>query len=219
MPKFFKEDVFKNQEPILDPEHELPSGFDIPELESPHPQREDFGEGGHDFFNDYMYDPVRTLIAWRAPSRPYRRKDRSYYTTVIILVILVSLIAFFFGERLLIGVFLALLFLLYVLNFTPPEEIEYKITNQGITIGDHFYHWQQLDSFWFSEKEGFKVLSVLTLVRFPGILIAVLVDTPEEEVKRIIARFLPFHEIAPKSLIEKWTESIQKHFPLENPHK
>ena len=199
MPKYHKKDL-------------LSSPLDRPELPSGHPE-EEYGP-----YADY-YDPVRTLISWKAPSRPYRKKERSYYTTVALLIALVSLIAFLWGERLLIGALLALGFLVYVLNFTPPGEIDYKISTQGITIGDHFYHWEELDSFWFSEKEGHKVLNVLTKFRFPGLLMIVIGEIPQDELQRVVARYLPFQEIAPKSTLEKWSESLQKHFPLETPHK
>jgi hypothetical protein len=165
------------------------------------------------------YNPIKTLITWKAPARPFRKKDRSYYTTVALLIVLIGLIAFFAGEKLLIGVLLAIGFVVYVLNFVPPEEIENKISTQGITIGDHFYHWQELDSFWIDEKDGHKVLSVLTLIRFPGLLMLLLDNVDPEDIKTVCARFLPFHEIAPKSLVQKWSEGLQKHFPLENPHR
>lgn len=162
---------------------------------------------------------IKTYLTWKAPSRPFRKKDRSYYTTIAILVILLILIAILAQEILLIGVLLALAFVAYVLGFVPPEDVEYKISTQGITIGDHFYFWQDLDSFWFAEKEGQKILHILTHLRFPGQLMLVLGDQGEEDVKKVAAKYLPYHEIAPKSLMDKWAESLQKHFPLENPHK
>lgn len=199
MPKYHKKDL-------------LSSPLDTPELPPGH--TEDF-----DPYLANYYAPVRVLVSWTAPSRPYRKKERSYYTTVALLIGLVSVIAFLWGERLLIGALLALGFLVYVLNFTPPGDVEYKISSQGITIGDHFYHWEELDSFWFSEKEGHKVLNILTKFRFPGLLMMVTGDVSEEELKVVVARYLPFHEIAPKSTLEKWSEGLQKHFPLETPHK
>lgn len=164
-------------------------------------------------------NPVRTLLIWHAPARPFRKKDRSYYTTIAILVMLLILIALLAQEVLLIGVLLALAFVAYVLGFIPPEEVEYKISTQGVTIGNHFYFWQDLDSFWFSQKEGQGVLNILTHLRFPGMLLLVLGNQNEEQVKKMVARYLPFYEIAPKSLLDKWAESLQKHFPLENPHR
>lgn len=223
------------QNPNLAPDfdHLLESPLNTPELPKGDNSQENYHAESpkdeyHPYFDqdyrdylldrDTLYNSVQTLLAWKTVSRPFRKKDRSYYTTVIILIALISLIAFLAGERLLIGVLLALLFLIYVLNFVNPEEIDYKLSTQGITIGDHFYHWWELDSFWFSEKDNFKILNVLTKIRFPGQLIIVLGDVPQEEVKRVCARFLPFHEIAPKSTLEKWSETLQKHFPLENPH-
>lgn len=208
MPKFFKQDPTQNPPQVeLDPTHELP------------PREDSFDPEDYFLGFENPYNSVYPLLSWKAPSRPFRKKDRSYYTTIVILIVLISLIALLAGEKLLIGVLLALLFLIYVLNFTPPEEIEYKISTQGITIKDHFYHWFELDSFWFSQKEGFKVLNCLTRFRFPGLLMLVLGDIKEEEVKRVCAKYLPFHEIAPKSTFEKWSESLQKHFPLENPQR
>ena len=162
---------------------------------------------------------VKTLLSWQAPSRPFRKKDRSYYTTSAILVILLILIAFLFHEFLLIGVLLALTFVAYVLAFVPPHHIGYRISTQGITIGEDFYFWHFLDAFWFKEKDGSKVLHIQTRLRFPAQLMLVLGPNDEERVKKIIARFLPFVEVPYKSWMEKWSESLQKHFPLENVHR
>lgn len=164
-------------------------------------------------------DPIKTLLSWQASARPFRKKDRSYYTTIAIIVILLVLISFLAHEFLLIGVLLSLAFVTYVLGFIPPGEVEYKISTQGITVGDHFYFWSELDSFWIGEKEGHKILHILTTLRFPGQLMLVLGNQEDEEIKKVVAKYLPFHEIAPKSLMDKWAEGLQKHFPLENPHR
>lgn len=160
---------------------------------------------------------VRTLFSWEAPSRPYRKKDRSYYTTVAILVILLALIAFLMREFLLIGAILAFGFVTYVLAFIPPGDITYKISTQGITIDDHFYFWHNLDSFWFKLKDGQKILYIQTRLRFPAQLMLVAGESDEEQLKKIIARFLPFHEIPTTTMFDRWADSLQKHFPLENP--
>lgn len=164
-------------------------------------------------------DPVRTLLIWQAPSRPFRKKDRSYYTTIAIIVTLLVLIALLAQEFMLIGVLLALAFVAYILGFVPPEDVEYKISTQGVTIGDHFYFWSNLDSFWFSQKEGHRVVNILTHLRFPGLLMLIIGDQNQEQIKKMVARYLPFYEIPPKTILDKWIESLQKHFPLENPHK
>ena len=159
---------------------------------------------------------VKTLLSWEGPSRPFRKKDRSYYTTIAVLVILLVLIAFLLREFLLIGVLLALAFVSYVLAYVPPHNIKYRISTQGVTIGEDFYFWHFLDAFWFKEKDGAKVLHIATRFRFPSQLMLVLPHQDEEKVKKIVARFLPFVEVPYKTWMEKWSEGLQKNFPLEN---
>ena len=164
-------------------------------------------------------EEIRTLLDWEAPARPFRKKDRSYYTTLAIIVILLCLILLLAREFLLIATLLSLTFVSYVLAFVPPHRINYKISTQGITIGEDFYFWHFLDSFWFKEKEGYKVVHIQTRFRFPAQLMLVLDGVNEEKIKKIMSRFLPFFEKPYKSLMEKWSESLQKNFPLENVHK
>ena len=165
-------------------------------------------------------EEIKTLLSWEAPSRPFRKKDRSYYTTIAILVILLVLIAFLAREFLLVGVILALAFVAYVLAFVPPHYVTYRISTQGVTIGEDFYFWHFLDAFWFKEKDGHKILHIQTRLRFPAQLMLVLTSPQEEEkIKKMVARFLPFVEVPYKSWMEKWSEGLAKHFPLENPHK
>lgn len=163
-------------------------------------------------------DEEKTLL-WTAPARPYHKKDRSYYTTIAIIVTLLILIALLAQEFLLIGVLLALTFVTYVLAFVPPEDVEYRLSTNGVGAGGHFYVWDDLDSFWFSEKEGHRILHILTKLKFPRRLLFILGPHDEDTVKKILAKYISFREIAPRSLLDGWAESIQKHFPLENPHR
>src|SRR3989344_4417166 len=192
MPTFFEPEK-PNPEQNLDPDEHL-----APKM----------GEAGE----------IKTLLTWHGPSRPFRKKDNSYYRTVAIIVGLLVIIALFAHEFMLILVILALMFVSYVLAFIPPDDIDYKISTQGITSGDHFYFWHNLGAFWFKEKEGQRVLFIQTAVNFPGQLMLVLGSVDEEEVKRVVARFLPYHEMPQTPLMEKWAEGLQKHFPLEKTH-
>ena len=119
-----------------------------PDVGSLHPKLMEAGE-------------VKTLLSWEAASRPFKKKDRSYYTTIAVLVVLLVLIALLLREFLLIGVLLALAFVSYVLAYVQPHDIKYRISTQGVTIGEDFYFWHFLDAFWFKEKDGHKILSLI----------------------------------------------------------
>jgi hypothetical protein len=158
--------------------------------------------------------PFKILLEWTAVSRPFRKKDFAYYRTAAILIILISLICILAGQILLVAVVLSFGFLVYSLKFISPEDVHYRITTQGITIGDHPYLWEDLQSFWFSAKEGHKILNVLTHFHLPALLIIVLPpNVDEEDVKDLCSRFITYHEIAPKNTFDKWTDTLQRIFP------
>ena len=164
-------------------------------------------------------EEIATLLSWEAASRPFRKKDKSYYLTSALIVVLLVSILFLMNEFLLIAVLLSLLFVAYVLAFVPPGNVIYRISTQGITIGDNFYFWHFLYAFWFKEKDKSKILIIQTRFNFPAQLMLVLGHQDEEKVKKMVARFLPFVEVPYKSLMEKWSEGLQKNFPLESVKK
>ena len=135
-----------------------------------------------------------------------------FHKCFIVLLILIAVLA---QEYLLVGALIAFSFVIYVLGFHPPEDLEYKISTQGVTIGEHFYFWDELDSFWLAQKDGSDVLHIPTRLRFPGQLILVLGSQDKERLKQSIAKYLPYHEIAPKFLMDSWSDWLQKLFPLE----
>src|SRR3989344_3962647 len=83
-------------------------------------------------------EEAKTLFAWKAPLRPFKKRDREYYTTVGAIVFLVAVILFFLKEWLLIGVVVALAFVSYVFASVPPGEDEHMVTNKGIRTGERF---------------------------------------------------------------------------------
>src|SRR5690349_13799561 len=74
----------------------------------------------------------KLLAEWVATSRPYKKRDREYYTTIGIIVFLLSLILFFAGQFLFIAVLISLAFVSYVLAAIPPENVHNAITTFGI---------------------------------------------------------------------------------------
>lgn len=206
---------------LLTPEHLLPSE---PELESPQiiNQRHgysasDYTDSSHLIFDDNAPSPLEDLLIWRAPARPYQCKSRSFFTTATVFVVLFSLLAFLLDAGLLAVALAGLLFVAVVLNYVPPEDIDYKISTQGITIANRFYHWRDLGSFWVSTKGQDSLIYIRTRYQFPPVLILLNGPIPLDQIKKVIAHFLPFQEIPPRSFIDDWSERLQRYFPLEVP--
>jgi hypothetical protein len=158
-------------------------------------------------------EPLRTLVEWKAPVRPFKKRDREYLTTIGAIVFLLGVILLFLQEWLLIAVIVALVFVAYILSTVSPEETEHKITNRGVITGGKTYRWEELVRFWFTEKWGQKILSLETVVRFPGRLTLLLGEANQEQIKKILSDYLPFEE-PEKTWADNASNWLSRQIPL-----
>ncbi len=157
---------------------------------------------------------LKTLLIWTAPERPFKERNREYFTTIGAIVFLLAVILLFLKEWLLIAVMIALMFVAYIMATVEPRKVEHKITSQGIMTGNRKYEWEQLNRFWFTEKWGQKILQVESAIGLPRQLIMLLGETKESQVKKILSDYLPFEE-PEKTWIDNASEWVSRRVPLE----
>lgn len=143
--------------------------------------------------------PVReeTLFSWRAPVRPFKARERKFFSTVVLLAVLLSLIGFVIEGFMVVVLIWAVVFLVFVLFSVRPEDIDYEITTKNIKIAGKKYPIEQMSRFWIVERWGHILLVFETPLRFPGRLELVLKDTDAEEVKKKLEDIIPYEEEAP----------------------
>lgn len=162
---------------------------------------------------------LKVLYSWSAPIRPFKRRDKEFWTTVIAIVILVGLILFFVKEWFLIAAIISLTFVYYVLSTVEPEEMENKITNRGIIYAGTTYPYETVSQFWFSAKYGQRVVNLE--LRGGGLIgrITILIGKGDEKtIKDILLKYLIEEEVKP-GFLDKAADWIQKKVPLESEKK
>lgn len=158
---------------------------------------------------------MKELFVWEAPVRPFKKRDKEYFSTIGTIVFLLAVILFFIKEWLLIAVVVAVMFVSYVLATVPPGEITHKITNKGVKTGDKIYLWDWLSRFWFSKKWECEILHIETRLLFPRQLQLVIKGKDREKVKLLVEKYLLF-EKPKKTLIDKAADWLQEKVPLES---
>jgi len=156
---------------------------------------------------------LKTLLEWEAPVRPFKKKDKEYFTTILAIVFLLAVILIFLKEWLLIAVIIALTFVVYVMGTIPPENVRHKITTRGIFTGSKNYQWEQLRRFWFGEKYGQKILYVENF-GFPRVLMMLLGQTDKAKVKAVLSDYLP-EETPEKTWMDKAAQWLTTKISLE----
>lgn len=158
---------------------------------------------------------IETLLTWKAPGRPFRKRGKEYYLTSLLVTTLIEIIAFLFGQYMLMLLIASFVFLVFVLATIPPHDFTYRLSTEGISMEDHFYLWQELYDFYFKKKEGVETLHVRTQAFLPGELIIPLGHADKEHIKNILLQVLPYREIMKPTFMEKSADWLAKTFPLE----
>jgi len=169
-----------------------------------------------DLSQNNIQNEVKTLLAWTAPGRPFRKRTRQYYLTSLLIMLFVEVILFLFSQYMLMLVVLSLVFVAFALATIPPRDFHYRISTEGITVEDHFYLWQELYDFYFKKRNGIDVLHIRTHAFIPGELTITLGSIGEEHAKSVLLPFLPYREYIKPTFMDKSADWLSKNFPLEN---
>ncbi len=157
------------------------------------------------------------VFFWKAPLRPYKKRSKLILRFYVAVAILLTLIILFFGDKILLIPIWSLLFLFYVLTITPPPEVENKITKFGIETAGVTLRWEALSHFYFTQRFGFNLLTVVS--RAPYFYHAYLV-VPSDEVKnRLISNLsehLIFQEKPQRSLTDKAVDWLSNLIPEDD---
>jgi len=157
---------------------------------------------------------LKSLLKWESAVRPFKKRDKDYYTTIAAIVFLLAVILLFLKEWLLIAVMVALMFVAYVLATVPPEKTSHEITTRGVVTGGKAYKWEELNRFWFSEKWKEKILNIDTNLSFPGRLMLLLGEIEEGKVKELLKNKIQFEE-PEETFMDRSAKWLTEKVPLE----
>lgn len=164
----------------------------------------------------YRPIPEETLVTWEAPARPFKKRNKQFFSTVFIIAILVALILFFAGQVLPVALVISVVFLVYVTAMIPPQDVSVKLTNYGFYIDKEAYAWYEMGRFWFEKKQGYDTLQI-ELGRFPNRLSLVLIDgvTPSKENLELVLSEVLLKEKPKPTAFEKASLWLSEKIPLE----
>lgn len=154
-------------------------------------------------------------VSWEAPARPYRKRNREYYTTIGSIVFLLAVILLLLKEFLLIGVILSIAFLSYTLGSVPPGNIIHQITTKGIRTEDRLYEWEQLRLFYVDTQFNTEVLVILTKLPLPSQLRLVIEPQKRSKILESLGERLELQK-PDDSFVDRASSWLQKKVPLEN---
>lgn len=153
----------------------------------------------------------KDLFTWTAAARPFKRRGREFFITVLAMAGVVGLVLFIIEGALPLILLVSLLFLFYVMSTVEPPNIEYKITNYGVKVADRRTDWTAMKRFWFTKRLDSELLVIETF-GLPGRLEIVIKPELKENIKKTISDYIPFEEKSP-SYVDKATTWVSGRMP------
>ena len=157
--------------------------------------------------------PEQLVLEWKAASRPYRKRNRQYYTTVGAIIFLLILILLAMNQFLPIAVVLVTAFFAYVLSAVPPEVVVNQITTYGIRTDQNFYAWDEMGRFWFETVAKQRILKI-EINRFPNQFTLLTGDINKKDMIELLSEALVMQQ-PEKTSFEKAAAWLQHAIPLD----
>lgn len=143
--------------------------------------------------------PEKDLFSWKAPARPFKRRDREFWIKIIAIASVIGLIVFIIEGIMPVILLISVFFLFYILSTVEPDVIEYKITNKGIKIAEKRTNWELLTRFWFGGRFDSELL-IFEMLVMPGRLELVVNAVDKESIRKAVSSQIPEEEVPPSSL-------------------
>ncbi len=156
-------------------------------------------------------EPEKVLLSWQAPSRPFKRRSRDFYVTLVAMSSMVGLVIFLIEGFMPILLLISLVFLFYVLSTVEPEMIEYQITNKGVKIASNTTGWQFMNRYWFASRFG-STLLIIEAYNLSGRMELVIDPGSKDKINKTLKEFLVYEQVPPSTL-DKMTSWFSKFLP------
>ncbi len=141
-------------------------------------------------------EPEKEIFSWRAPERPFKKRDRQFWITIVATASIFGLILFLAEGVMPVILIISLIFLFYVLSTVEPEETSYTITNKGVKISEKRTDWNVFTRFWFMKRLDSDLL-VFDMDVVPGRLELVVHSKDKDKIRDILTTYMKEEEARP----------------------
>lgn len=151
------------------------------------------------------------IVSWESPARPFKRRNREFWVTIVAIAAVVGLVLLFVEGFMPVLLIISMVFLFYVLSTVEPEKILYKVTNKGIRIAERLTPWEDMGRFWFTRRFDANLLAIESN-NIAGRMEMVVDGVDKESLKKAISEYLKYEEV-PGSRIDKAAIWFSKKMP------
>jgi hypothetical protein len=148
------------------------------------------------------------LFNWESPMRHFKKMDKKKFFMILAIVLAFFVVLVLVQQWWLMAAIAAVMFLVYAWGTVPPAKLEHVITNEGIESAGNLVEWENLDKYWYSQKDDQYILNVDTKLRLPGRLIMLVSDDEMQKTKAILENRLKYKDMRNQDRMSKVVDGV-----------
>lgn len=129
-------------------------------------------------------------INWIAPEYIHTEKDSDWYWIVGIITVSVALVAIILNNIIFAILIIVSMSTLTLYASRRPENIDIEINEKGIHMGQIYYPYGDLSSFWVETNDKFPRIIILPKKTVSSYIIILIKDTNPEDIKDLLSNYL-----------------------------
>ncbi|MDO8481865.1 MAG: hypothetical protein Q7S75_02170 [bacterium] len=114
-------------------------------------------------------------LRWSAYEHEHIPRDANWFWALGIVAVSVALTSILFSNVLFAILIIVAAFTVGIIARTPPELMEFEISERGIRVGGTLHRYDEIISFWVEDEEGHEPLLLVDTIKFmsPNLIIPI----------------------------------------------
>lgn len=141
-------------------------------------------------------NPKEIIYQWVAPARLTVTRDKQWYWTMALIIAIMTTFSLILREVIWIAVIFSFFFVIFIQVSIPPGNVLYKLTKNGIEIGEgealEMYSWDQMLEYSYYFKHNTEVVYVYTILPMPNKLVLMFNQEDRKNIDIILQSMLPY---------------------------
>lgn len=133
-------------------------------------------------------------LSWTAPEFSHYEKSNYWILGLIFIVLLLVAFAYLMKNWLMGIAFVLSGVALFMLSKRAPENVEHEVSEIGVKVGQRFYSFSKLKSFWFIETDEVRTLNFEPTRRISPIITLQLSKADSAKIRQFLLIYLPEQE-------------------------
>lgn len=153
--------------------------------------------------------PEKNLISWSAPEYIYYEKNTQYFIVGGIFIVILIVVMIIIKEWMTAVVIIIAAIAFFIYSQKKPQTLEYVVTNKGIKIGQRFYSYSKLRSFWIVHNPSSDSIHFEPAKRFSLPVIVQLGSQKLDLVQKALENYLPEQKDREEDFVDKISRLIK----------